>query len=112
MKYILIIIFALNIWGCQKTEVAELQTSAGKREYEIKMWVNSSDAFIRYQIGDYFDKHPVNGHWDTTFLMESGKIMLTVTSFTYQMNCGVSIDGEPIFTDSLTDYAIFNHEIL
>lgn len=108
MRVIFKIVLLLFLFGCSK-EVIEPQPP---KEYEIKMWVNSSDAFIRYQIGDYFDKHPVNGHWDTTFTMVSGKIMLTVTSFTYQMNCGVSVDGEPIFVDSLTDYAIFNYEIL
>ena len=75
MKYILIIIFALNIWGCQKTEVAEPQPSAGKREkYTVTYFANGNDMYVWYTIENKPFEHYAK-KWDTTFTTEGGWTM-------------------------------------
>ena len=107
MKKVILILGFLALMACKKEETVIPDIS----QHKITYWVNSDSAFIRYNIGDDFHKHYVDGHFDTTFCVDGGSLVLVVTSWTYKMNCGVRIDGEVVFAESLTDFAQFEYYI-
>jgi len=101
MKTLLIIFISIVpfLMSCQKepTDAIKPIIQADDSTYIVRYFVNSDSAFIRYGIGNDFEKHYISGHFDTTFYSNGGiDLMLMVTCWQWPMNAGMIVNDSVI----------------
>jgi hypothetical protein len=89
LRYLLVCGVIILFIGCQKEDMGVLE----QEKYEVRLFANGQQNFIRYNIVDFYDKKPAT-HFDTTFLAPGGwTLRFSVTAEQWPMNAGVVIDG-------------------